>query len=101
MITIQKRLLSYCDFWLQSRAENGWFQHVCKVEYLFLENIYTAREMYQMGMDNFDIYFEKVKKVLDDVDEFCASIEIENRLSIVRGKTNDEIKEIVEKIKKY
>ena len=89
-----------CDFPLQSRAENGWFQHVCKVEYLFLENIYTAKEMYQMGIDDFDVYFEKVKKVLDNVDEFCASIETENRLSIARGETNNEIKEIVEKIKK-
>ena len=89
-----------CGFPLQSRAENGWFQHVCKVEYLFLENIYTAKEMYQMGIDNFDVYFEKVKKVLDNVDEFCANIETENRLSIARGETNDEIKEIVEKIKK-
>ena len=59
-----------CDFPLQSRAENGWFQHVCKVGYLFLENIYTSREMYQMGIDNLDIYFEKVKKGLDNFDEF-------------------------------
>ena len=43
-----------------------------------------------MGIDNFDIYFEKVKQVLDKVDEFCASIETENRLNIVRGETNDE-----------
>ena len=89
-----------CDFPLQSRAENGWFQHVCKVEYLFLENSYISKEMYQMGIDNFDVYFEKVKKVLDNVDEFCASLETENRLSIVRGETNKEIKDIVEKIKK-
>ena len=53
-----------------------------------------------MGIDNFDVYFEKVKKVLDNVDEFCASLETENRLSIVRGETNKEIKDIVEKIKK-
>ena len=53
-----------------------------------------------MGIDNFDVYFEKVKKILDNVDEFCANIETENRLSIARGETNDEIKEIVEKIKK-
>ena len=55
--------------------------------------------MYQMGIDNFDVYFEKIKKVLNNVDEFCLSIEIENRLSIARGETNNEIKEIVEKIK--
>ena len=89
-----------CDFPLQSRAENGWFQHVCKVEYLFLENISTTREMHQMGIDNINIYFEKAKNVLDNVDEFCASLETENRLSIARGETNDEIKEIVKMVKK-
>ena len=89
-----------CDFSLQSRAENGWFKHVCKVEYLFLEKIYTEKEMYQMGIHNFNVYFNRVKKVLDNVDKFCNSIETENRLSIVRKETNNEIKEIVEKIKK-
>ena len=56
--------------------------------------------MYQMGSDNFDIYFDKVKKVLDNIYDFCASIETENRLSIVRGEPNNEINSIVEKIKK-
>ena len=56
--------------------------------------------MYQMGIDNFDIFFEKVKKVLDNVDEFCASLETENRLSIAAGEINNEIKEIVKMIKK-
>lgn len=89
-----------CDFPLQSRVENGWLQHVCKVQYLFLENIYTSKEMYKMGIDNFDVCFEKVTKVLDNVDEFCASLETENRLSIVRGEISNEINSIVEKIKK-
>ena len=89
-----------CDFPLQSRVENGWLQYVCKVEYLFLENIYTSKEMYKMGIDNFDVCFEKVTKVLDNVDEFCASLETENRLSIVRGEISNEINSIVEKIKK-
>ena len=53
-----------------------------------------------MGSDNFDIYFDKVKKVLDNIYDFCASIETENRLSIVRGEPNNEINSIVEKIKK-
>ena len=56
--------------------------------------------MYQMGSDNFDVYFDKVKKVLDNIYDFCASIETENRLSIVRGEPNNEINSIVEKIKK-
>ena len=88
-----------CDFPLQSRTENDWFEHVCKAEHLFLENIYTARQMFQMRIDNFDVYFDKVKKILDNLDEFCASIETENKLSIAKGETNEEIKDIVEKIK--
>ena len=60
--SVPKNDCCLCDFPLQSRAENGWFQDVCKVEYLFLENIYTSKEMYQMGIDKFDVYFEKVKK---------------------------------------
>ena len=88
-----------CDFPLQSRADNGWFQHTCKAEHLFLENIYSAREMYQMGIAEFDIYFDKLKQILDKVDDFCASLETENRISISNGKTNPEINEIVKKIK--
>lgn len=56
--------------------------------------------MYKIGIDNFDVCFEKVTKVLDNVDEFCASLETENRLSIVRGEISNEINSIVEKIKK-
>ena len=55
--------------------------------------------MFQMRIDNFDVYFDKVKKILDNLDEFCASIETENKLRIAKGETNEEIKDIVEKIK--
>lgn len=64
------------------------------------QNIYTARQMFQMRIDNFDVYFDKVKKILDNLDEFCASIETENKLSIAKGETNEEIKDIAEKIQK-
>ena len=53
-----------------------------------------------MGIDNFDVCFEKVTKVLDNVGEFCASHETENRLSIARGEISNEINSIVGKIKK-
>ena len=56
--------------------------------------------MYKMGIDNFDVCFEKVTKVLDNVGEFCASHETENRLSIARGEISNEINSIVGKIKK-
>ena len=98
--TAPKNYCCLCDFPLQSKAKNRWFEHVCKVEYLFLENIYTSKEMYRMGIHNFDDYFKIVKKVLDNVDEFCASLKTENRSSIARGETNDKTKDIVEKIKK-
>ena len=41
----------------------------------------------------------KVKKVLDKVDEFCASIEQENLENLNLGEDNSKIKEIVKKIK--
>ena len=67
-----------CDFPLDSRAENGWSKHVFRAEYLFLENIYSKKEMIKMGIDNFEIYCEKLNKMLDKLDSFCASIESEN-----------------------
>lgn len=48
----------------------------------------------QMGIDKFEFFSKKLNKILDDLDSFCASIEIENRSS------NSEIDEIVEKIKR-
>ena len=94
-----KQTCCLCDLPLQSRADNGWFEHICKVEHLFLEHIYSAREMCQMGIAEFGIYFDKLKQILDKVDDFCASFETENRISISNGKTNPEINEIVKKIK--
>ena len=88
-----------CDFPLQSKAENGWFKHVCEA-HLFLENIYSAKEMFRMGIDNFDVYFNKVKNILEILGEFCGSIETENRLSNAKGEENKEIKDIAKKIKK-
>ena len=45
-----------CDFPLQARAKNGWCDHVFKAEHLFLENIYSEKEMKRMGIDSFEIY---------------------------------------------
>ena len=35
-----KKTWCICDFPIQSRTDKGWFKHVCKAEYLFLENIF-------------------------------------------------------------
>ena len=88
-----------CDFPIQSRAGNGWFEHVCKAEYLFLENIFDAKDMYKMGIANFQKYFNKIKKLLDNVDDFCAGIKKENRISIIEEKPNLELDEIIKKNK--
>ena len=46
------------------------------------------------------VFFENVKKVLDNVDEFCESLEKENLENISSENDNSEIEEIVAKIKK-
>ena len=86
-----------CDFSILSRAPNGWFDHVCKAEHLFLENIYDSKDMFQMGIIDYGIFFDKVKKVSDNLDDFCKSLEKENLDNINNGKDNKEIEEIVKK----
>ena len=89
-----------CDFPMESRAPNGWFEHICKAEHLFLENLYETKEMFQMGILDFEIFLHKVTCVLDKVDEFCESIEREHLESIIGGKDLTGIEIIIEKIKK-
>ena len=58
---------------MKARAENGWAMHVFKAEHLFLENIYSEKDMQKMGIDNFKIYSNKLEKILDQFEEFCES----------------------------
>ena len=87
-----------CDFSMESRAPGGWFEHICRAEHLFLENVYDNRDLYRMVVLDFDSYFKKVKKVLDKTDEFCESIELENLENINNNKDNTEIEQLVEEI---
>ena len=89
-----------CDFPLDSTAENGWKQQVFKAECLFLENIYSKKEMIKMGIDNFEIYCEKLSKILDELDIFRASVESENLSSQKTNEQNIEINAVIEKISK-
>lgn len=57
-----------CDFPIESRVPKGWFEHICRAEHLFLENVFDARELYRMGILEFDTFFEKAKKILDKTD---------------------------------
>ena len=43
-----------CDFPMDPRAQNGWADHVFRAEHLFLDNIYTEKQMRQMGIDKFE-----------------------------------------------
>ena len=45
-------------------------------------------------------FLEKVIKILDNIDEFCESIERENLKNIISGNDNSEVEDITEQIKK-
>ena len=93
-----KKTCCICDFPIKSRAANGWFDHVCKAEYLFLENIFSAKEMFQMGISTFDIYFGKIKKILDSFDDFCEDIEHKYKISILEDEQNLELENTIQQI---
>ena len=66
-----------------------------KAEHLFLENIYTQKQMVAMGIDNFEHYLQELNEVLDNLNSFCAGI---NCGSSTFCHPNPEIDEIIEKI---
>ena len=84
-----------CNFLMNPSAENGWAEHVFKAKHLFLENIYSEKQMVRMGIEKFEDFSEKLNKILDQLDSFCTSVESENIFS----KKNPDI-EIVDQIKK-
>ena len=90
----KNNLCCICDFPLDPKAPNGWADHVFRSEYLFLENIYSEKEIKQMKNEKFKRYEEKLNKILDELDKFCMSIE-ESR----NDGDNSEIDEIIKKIK--
>ena len=84
-------LCCLCDFPLNPRLKNGWAEHVFKAEYFFLENIFSQKQLAKMGIDNFEVYSEKLNKILENLDQFCASINREG---------DSDVHEIIQKIKK-
>ena len=66
---------------------------------MFLENIFSANEIFQMGLSTFDIYLGKIKKILDSIDEFCEDIEYQQRISVLEDEPNPELEDIVQQIK--
>ena len=80
------QICEICDFPIDPFAETGWFQHVCSAEYLYLENIYSKKHMFKMNINDF---LCKVKKVLDNQEEFCSSLEIENAKNCQEDVSNE------------
>ena len=84
-----------CDFPIDPFAEGGWFHHVCLAEYLYLENIYSKRELFKMGISEFEVFFAKIKQLMGYLEEFCSSIEFENLKSLRDGVPNEEVDRII------
>ena len=89
-----------CDFPIDPFAKNGWLNHVCSAEYLFLENIYSKRDLFKMGIVAFEDFIGKIKKLLACLEEFCESIEFENVKSAIEGTANEEVDHIIVEIKR-
>ena len=70
-------LCCLCDMPLKAEAESGWLEHVIFAEYLFLSNIYSEKEMKKMGIENLEVYSNKIK-ILENLDSFCSSIKKKN-----------------------
>ena len=89
-----------CDFPIEARAPNGWSHHVFRVEHLFLENIYSEKQMRIMGIEKFEVYFKKLDRILDELETFCDSIEREVVNSLTKGQKDPEVEAITAKIQK-
>ena len=89
-----------CDLAIDPFVKNGWFEHVCSAEYLFLENVYSKRELFKIGISDFECFVSKIKKLLPCLDEFCESIEFENLKSNLEGSANEEFETIIAEIKR-
>ena len=50
--------------------------------------------MKKMGIDNFEVYSEKLNKLLDSIEKFCDSLQNSDLVDL------EEVKEIISKIKK-
>ena len=89
-----------CDFSIDQHVKDGWFKQVCSAEYLFLENIYSKRELFKIGISDFECFVAKVKKIMSRLDEFCESIEFENFKIGIEGNVDEELETIIAEIKK-
>ena len=79
-----------CDFPIDPFSDSGWFSHVCSAEYLFLQNIYSERDLARINIASLEEFVAKVKKMLDCLPAFCDSIKFENFKSMRHLANIDE-----------
>ena len=82
-----------------------------KAEYLFLENIYSEDQMKKMKIEKLELFKKKIKKIFDNLDDFCESteqeykdnpdIEIVSELKKIKTSWEDEEKVTKEKAIQY
>ena len=89
-----------CDFPIEARAPNGWSHHVFRAERLFLENIYSEKQIRVMGIEKFEVYFKKLDRILGELETFSNSIEREVVNSLIKGQKDPEVEAITAKFKK-
>ena len=83
-----------CDFSLDPKIENSWLDHVIEAKHLFLENIYTEKQIKQMEIEKLEEYWKKIKQILNVMNDFVDSIENPDEIDI------HEVDEIISNIKK-
>ena len=52
-----------------------------------------------MGISNFNTYYNKIKKILDSLDDFCEDLENERKISLVEEKPNPQLDDTIKQIK--
>ena len=51
-----------------------------------------------MGISTFDIYFSKVNKILEYLDDFCEDLEQQHKISLLDNKPNPELEKGINEI---
>ena len=73
-----------CNFPLDNKARNGWFDNVAKSEDLLLRNIYSSLEMKSMNIFEIDEYKEILYRIINIFHDF--------ELALQDGVLKDEVR---------
>ena len=78
---------SICDFPIDPKSKNGWFDHVAKAEHLLLRNIYSKEKMKKMEISNIEDYKEILFRLLNIHHHFEEALQ--------DGACNDEVRDFM------